>query len=442
MNVYDSGQFEKLLAPLGYSVTDVLEDADLVITNTCSVREKAEEKAFSFVGRLQAVKKKKKNLIIGMTGCVAQQEGRKIMDRLSYVDFVMGTHAVARLPGIVRDIERGAGRIVDTDFNDDIEEYDVLPGYRTRNVSGFVTIMRGCDNFCTYCVVPHVRGRESSRKPEAIIAEIRSLVAAGRKEVTLLGQNVNSYGKKEGLPDFHELLGMINDIEGLERIRFATSHPKDMSDDLVSAYMKLDKLCGHIHLPVQSGSDRILKKMNRKYTVADYLSKIEKLRNACPGISVTSDMIVGFPGEERDDFEATLDLVRKVEFDNIFAFAYSDRPFAAAAMFDGKLPEKERKKRLNELLDLQEFYSKKGNEACVGKIEIVLVEGPGRRFSGEGHEAVQWTGRSDGNRVVNFTFDSEVISDGFDITGRLVPVEITDGFAHSLRGRALTSNMD
>lgn len=443
MNVYDSEQFEKLLAPLGYKKTEFLEQADLVITNTCSVREKAEEKAFSFIGRLQALKKKNKNLIAGVAGCVAQQEGRNILDRLPYVDFVIGTHAVSRLQDIVRNIENGAGRIVDTGLSEDIEEYNILPEYRTGSVSGFLTIMRGCDNFCTYCVVPYVRGRESSRKPDAIISEVKSLVRGGRKEITLLGQNVNSYGAKEGMASFPELLGMINDIDGLERIRFATSHPKDMSDGLVKAYKDLEKLCRHIHLPVQSGSDRMLKSMNRKYTSADYLAKIEKLRNACPDIVITSDMIVGFPGEEIEDFEATLDLVRKVEFDNIFAFAYSDRPFAPAAMFSGKLSEKERKRRLNELLAVQEEISKKKNRAMEGRTETVLVEGTSRRFAIDaevGDEPVQWTGRTDGNKVVNFTVEGEMaIKD--DLTGRLVPVKITGGFAHSTRGTARISDL-
>jgi tRNA-2-methylthio-N6-dimethylallyladenosine synthase len=443
MNVYDSEQFEKLLAPLGYKRTDFLEQADLVITNTCSVREKAEEKAFSFIGRLQALKKKNRKLIVGVAGCVAQQEGRNILDRLSYVDFVIGTHAVARLHNIVRDIENGAGRIVDTGLSEDIEEYDILHEYRTGSVSGFITIMRGCDNFCTYCVVPYVRGRESSRKPDSIISEVKSLVKGGRKEITLLGQNVNSYGTKEGLVSFPELLHMINGIDGLARIRFATSHPKDMSDELIKAYRDLEKLCRHIHLPVQSGSDRILKSMNRKYTSADYLAKIEKLRNACPDIAITSDMIVGFPGEEIEDFEATLDLVKKVEFDNIFAFAYSDRPFAPAVAFPGKLGEKERKRRLNELLSVQEEISKKKNRAMEGRKETVLVEGTSRRFAGgdieSGDEPVQWTGRTEGNKVVNFTVEGENAG-AYDLTGRMIPVLITDGFAHSIRGIAKISD--
>lgn len=447
MNVYDSEQFEKLLAPLGYSRTEFLEQADLVITNTCSVREKAEEKAFSFIGRLQALKKKKKALIAGVAGCVAQQEGKNILDRLPYVDFVIGTHAVARLHDIVRNIESNGGRIVDTGFNEDIEEYNILPELRSQTVSGFVTIMRGCDNFCSYCVVPHVRGRESSRKPDAIVSEIRAMVKGGRKEVTLLGQNVNSYGKKEGLPSFPDLLRMIHEIDGLERIRFATSHPKDMSDDLVLAYKELDKLCKHIHLPVQCGSDRILKSMNRRYSASDYIEKIEKLRDACPEIAITSDMIVGFPGEEIEDFESTLELVRKVEFDNIFAFAYSDRPFAPSTGFDGKMPEKERKRRLNILLDLQEEITLKKNKALEGRTEIVLVEGTSRRFSPDKDygqiEIVQWTGRTDGNKVLNFTVEaSEAIDDlNLDLTGRMVSVLVTDGFPHSLRGEAKLRNL-
>ena len=327
MNVYDSDQIAKGLKSLHYEMTPTLEKADLIIVNTCAIREKAEQKVFSFLGRLAGLKKKKPDLIIGVGGCVAQQEGARILERLPHLDLVFGTHAIDRLPDAVRTIAAKKCRIVDIQLADRIKELDfVANGRDAKTVTRFVTIMQGCDNYCTYCVVPYVRGRESSRHPENIIREIQLLVESGAKEVTLLGQNVNSYGKKENLCTFAELLRRINDINGLLRIRFTTSHPKDLSQDLILAFKDLDKLCHHIHLPIQSGSNRILKMMNRKYTREIYLEKVDKLRNSCPRIAITTDIIVGFPGETITDFKETLKLMNTVEFDGLFAFQYSDRP--------------------------------------------------------------------------------------------------------------------
>jgi tRNA-2-methylthio-N6-dimethylallyladenosine synthase len=338
MNVYDSEQIAMRLAPLGYEQTASMDRADLIIINTCTVRAKAEQKAFSLLGRLARMKRNKRRLIIGVGGCLAQQEGEKILERMPSIDLVFGTQAIDRLPRIIRQIEARRCRIVDVDMDEvpDIPEFLVGPQTESQ-VSKFVTIMRGCDNYCAYCVVPFVRGRETSREPESIIREIRVLVENGVKEVTLLGQNVNSYGKKQSLCTFPELLLRINEIEGLLRIRFTTSHPKDLSSDLITAFRDLDKLCPHIHLPVQSGSNRILECMNRKYTIEQYLDKVAKLRDTCNGIAITSDMIVGFPGETEADFEKTLELIKTVEFDGLFAFQYhpvgSDRWFEQKASF-------------------------------------------------------------------------------------------------------------
>ena len=367
MNVYDSEQIAMRLAALGYQQTSSLDNADLVIVNTCTIRAKAEQKAFSFLGRLARLKKKKPGLITAIGGCVAQQEGEKIFKRIPYLDLVFGTQAIDRLPSLIQKIDKKRCRIVDIEQADKPhfpETEDCIAS--DSQVSRFVTIMRGCDNFCSYCVVPYVRGRETSRHPDVIINEIRQLAESGLKEVTLLGQNVNSYGKKEGLCSFTELLSKISQIEQLLRIRFTTSHPKDFDEDLINAFRSNEKLCDHIHLPVQSGSNRVLKRMNRKYTKELYLDKVAKLRDTCPEIAITSDFIVGFPGESEADFEETLDLIRTIEFDGLFAFKYSDRPNAPAAKYDAKVSDRQMKKRLQILLDLQEACTKKKNQALVG----------------------------------------------------------------------------
>jgi tRNA-2-methylthio-N6-dimethylallyladenosine synthase len=432
MNVYDSDMFGRVLRPLGYVTTDILDDADMVIVNTCSVRKKAEEKAFSFLGRIQAMKKKNPELVVAIGGCVAQQEGANIVSRMPWVDIVFGTRAVGRLPGIVKRFLDTGNRVIDVTMDDAIIEAmpTELKDLEHPEVSSFVTIMRGCDNFCSYCIVPHVRGREISRQPELIIREIEALVARGTREVTLLGQNVNSYGLKEDICSFPDLLRMVSRIEGLERIRFATSHPKDLSDDLIKAYGELEKLCSHIHLPVQCGSDRILHLMNRKYTRDIYINRIEKLREARPGIAVSSDMIVGFPGETEDDFKETLDLIDTIQFDGLFAFKYSDRPHAPAVNFPGKVSENEKKDRLDRLLTLEKKYSRMKNDQCVGKVEKVLVEGMSRKNPDDA--PVLWTGRTSGNKVVNFVCQGK--TDEAGLIGKMVDVLIEKSLAHSLKG--------
>lgn len=440
MNVYDSLQMALKLSPMGYETTEILEAADVILLNTCSVREKAEQKAFSFLGRLAELKKKNPGLIIGVGGCVAQQEGKKILRRVPHIDLVFGTRAIDRLPQLVQKIATKRCRIVDLELSEATPEAIFTGGAPGVKPAQFVTIMRGCDNFCAYCVVPFVRGRETSRPPEKIVAEIETLVAAGMREVTLLGQNVNSYGKKEGLCTFTELLERVNGIKGLLRIRFTTSHPKDLSGDLMDAFHRLEKLCHHIHLPVQSGSNRILATMNRRYTRETYLEKISALHLVCPDIAISSDFIVGFPGETRADFDETLQLIRTVEFDSLFAFSYSDRPNASAVRFDGKVSEKERKDRLQELLALQAEITTRKNRAMVGETVIVLVEGVSKQRAGndEGNTfglIQQWTGRTTANKIVNFSMEGGDLIPEEALTGQLVAVRIEKALAHSLWGR-------
>ena len=442
MNVYDSERIAGVLAPLNYKKVKNIKNADLIIVNTCAIREKAEQKVYSFLGRLNQMKVRRPELVIGVGGCVAQQQGGKIFDRAPYVDIVFGTHAVTRLPDLMAKIENGHRRVVDIDSLIEPESMERIRKINSgESVSRFVTIMQGCDNFCTYCVVPYVRGREKSRSPESIITEINDLVADGVREVTLLGQNVNSYGKKEGLCSFPELLEKVNRVPGLFRIRFTTSHPKDLSTDLCRSFRDLSKLCRHIHLPVQSGSNVILEKMNRQYTREAYLEKVAELRHYRPDIAITSDFIVGFPGESSEDFAQTIDLIRVVKFDGLFAFKYSDRPEAPASRYKSKLIDEEKNKRLQILLDVQDRMTLHKNEALVGTEQIVLVEGLGKRnprsVNGTREftdKKTQYYGRTTTNRIVNFEHRDLPAQMSEYLTGRLVRVRIEKAYAHSLWG--------
>jgi tRNA-2-methylthio-N6-dimethylallyladenosine synthase len=440
MNVYDSEQIAMRLAALGYQQTSSLDIADLVIVNTCTIRAKAEQKAFSFLGRLARLKKKKPGLITAIGGCVAQQEGEKVFKRIPYLDLVFGTQAIDRLPSLIQKIDKKRCRIVDIEQADKPHFPETQDSIASDSqLSRFVTIMRGCDNFCSYCVVPYVRGRETSRHPDVIINEIRQLAGSGLKEVTLLGQNVNSYGKKEGLCSFTELLSKISQIEQLLRIRFTTSHPKDFDEDLINAFRSNEKLCDHIHLPVQSGSNRVLKRMNRKYTKELYLDKVAKLRDTCPDIAITSDIIVGFPAESEADFDETLELIRTIEFDGLFAFKYSDRPNAPAAKYGEKVSDQQMKKRLQILLDMQDNITKKKNQALVGTCLSILAEGFSKRQSSGNlnhpHQAAQWTGRTSTNKIVNFSQAGSPESCDDITPGQLVSVKIEKAYSHSLWGK-------
>jgi tRNA-2-methylthio-N6-dimethylallyladenosine synthase len=442
MNVYDSEQIAAHMAPLGYQQTSSPEAADLIIVNTCTIREKAEQKAYSFLGRLARLKRKKGHLIIGIGGCVAQQEGAKVLERLPIVDIVFGTQAIHRLPAWIRQIEKKRRQIVDIEIQDDARAPESIIGLHAETqASRFVTIMRGCDNHCAYCVVPFVRGRETSRRPDGIIKEIRSHAANGVKEVTLLGQNVNSYGKKEGLCSFAELLARIDGIEGLLRIRFTTSHPKDLDTDLIDSFNHLKKLCHHIHLPVQSGSNKVLKRMNRKYSRELYLDKVAKLRDTCPVIAITSDIIVGFPGETDADFEDTLDLIKTVQYDGLYAFKYSDRPNAPSAHYPDKVLEPQKKERLQILLAMQDAITRAKNQALVGTMQVILTDGLSKKEipvkSANGRQPVQGTGRTSTNKIVNFYHDIDAENSGDLFSGKLLDVRIEKAFAHSLWGKPL-----
>jgi len=423
MNVYDSQQMERLLEPMNYRPARDPEKADLILLNTCSIREKAEHKVYSLLGRLARLKRKKPGLIIGVGGCVAQQEGRRILERAPHVDIVFGTFALRRIPRLVWQVIEKKRRVVDIGATELVEPPCIRPSqFQRGRATAFVTIMTGCDNFCTYCVVPYVRGREVSRRPEAILKEIQYLVEAGVREITLLGQNVNAYGMKKGHGcDFPTLLEAVNGIEGLKRIRFTTSHPKDLSDALIAAFGSLNKLAPHIHLPVQSGSDRVLKHMNRNYTRDYYLERVESLRNVRPDIAITSDIIVGFPGEEEIDFKETLSLVETVGFDNLYIFKYSDRPNVAASRFANKVPDDIKSERFSRLLELQAGVTLRKNRSVVGTIQEVLVEGLSKKSD------EQVTGRTPCNMIVNFPGTKQLI-------GELVPVKIEKAFSHSLFG--------
>lgn len=442
MNVYDSNQIQNRLAPLGYIPTDALADADLVILNTCSIRAKAEQKAFSFIGRLAPMKEQNPNLIIGIGGCVAQQEGKSILRRMPYVDLVFGTQAIPRLAAHIQRIHETRCRVVDIRTTDVIvpEDYGVGP-YLQSQVAAFVTIMRGCDNYCAYCVVPYVRGRESSRPSGDILSEIRHLVAHGVREVTLLGQNVNSYGRKNAEGSFPELLTRVNDISDLNRIRFTTSHPKDLSTELMKAFRDLDKLCNHMHLPVQSGADSVLRRMNRRYSRKEYLVKIEQLRSFRPDIAISSDIIVGFPGESDTDFKDTLSLIKEVGYDSIFAFSYSDRPNVPSVKFKGKVEEAVKKERLQAVLECQDPFTRRSNQFLLGSTQEILVEGLSKNsvYEEGAHQrkelpGVQWSGRTRTNKIVHFEFLEEKQNPKQRLTGCLMNIKIEKVMLHSLWG--------
>ncbi len=426
MNEYDSDYLCRILDKNGYVSTESPEDnANLIIINTCSVREKAEQKAFSFLGRMIKLKKKRPEITLGFMGCIAQQEGKGLLKKYPELNFVLGTREVGKISGILDRVFNYNERITATDLA-------LVPIHDLRNseeyfkgrIKSHLSIMEGCNNFCSYCIVPYVRGREVSRPPEEIIKEAKNLVKQGVKEITLLGQNVNSYSSgKGGSVTFSELLKMIGDIDGLYRIRFTTSHPKDLSDDLIKAFINVEKLCHHIHLPFQSGSNKVLKLMNRKYTRDDYMLLTQKLRDLSPEFAITSDVIVGFPGESDADFKKTLDLIEKIEFDNLFSFKYSDRKGTKASEMTNKLDEKTKSARLKILQDLQKEKTLLRNKRLEGRKDEILVDGISK-------QGTQYTGRTDTNKIINFTSKKNVI-------GQLINVKIKRAFINSLQGELM-----
>jgi tRNA-2-methylthio-N6-dimethylallyladenosine synthase len=426
MNVSDSERIVAMLAASGYIQNPVLKQADLILINTCSVRGGAEEKVYKRLENLGFLKKSNKNLVIGVGGCVAQHEGDMLLEKFPWVDLVFGTHNLHLLPDMVSAAESGQRRS-ETAFIDNDQRLDLFPEMQdSSRASRFVTVMQGCDNFCSYCIVPFVRGREISRRSNEILAEVNRLAAAGVKEVVLLGQNVNSYGlNAPDQPSFAGLIRQIADIDGISRIRFTTSHPKDMSDELIDCFAKLPKLCGHIQLPAQSGSNAILERMNRGYTRESYLDRIRALKAARPGIVITGDMIVGFPGETEKDFEQTLALIEEVRYADTYSFAYSPRPGTQAADMAEEISREEKQGRLERLLVIQRRITLEINRSFAGSVQSVLAEGPGKRPG-------QVSGRADSGKTVNF-----IGSPG--LVGSLVDVRIVAAYQNSLAGELIQS---
>ena len=426
MNVYDSERIAQVLAARDYRQVDDPARADLILLNTCSVREKPEQKVYSALGRFQRLKKKNPKLIIGVGGCVAQQEGQGLLERVPFLDFVLGTKELRRIREILDDLEKSGVRGCAVNLDGRIDPYRGLPlSPGPERATSFISIMQGCDNFCSFCIVPFVRGREVSRPSKELMEEIGVLSSQGVKEVTLLGQNVNSYGKQTpGEPSFVELVEKIEKAPGIERVRFTTSHPKDLSSELIEAFGRLTKLCEHIHLPLQAGSNRILERMNRGYTREEYEEKVLNLRQTCPEISITTDIIVGFPGEEENDYQETLEMIRKIQFDDLFSFRYSDRPHTRASLFPNKVAGEVKQRRLSELQAVQKEITQRKNQAWEGREVEVLTEGPSKA------KAEERTGRTRTNRIVNFPGDSVPV-------GALVKVRVRHALAHCLKGELL-----
>lgn len=423
MNEEDSEKLSGMLENMGYVKTDIRNQSDIIIFNTCCVRENAELKVYGNLGELKALKKSNPNLIIAVSGCMMQQKGipELIKKKYPHVDIIFGTHNIHRLPELLNNALQTKSTIIEIwDAEGDIIEG--LPIQREGDIKAFVTIMYGCNNFCTYCIVPYTRGRERSRNPESIIKEIEELSSKGYKEITLLGQNVNSYGKDLNNITFAGLLRMVNEVEGIERIRFMTSHPKDLTDDVILAIKECKKVCEQIHLPVQSGSTQILKKMNRKYTKEDYLNLVERIKSQVKGAVLTTDIIVGFPGETEEDFNETLDLVSRVEYDSAFTFIYSVRKGTPAERYETQVPEAVKHERFNRLVKLLNSISERKNSEYKNKLVEVLVEGYSK------NDETKLTGRTRTGKLVNFT--------GGDISlkGKLVNVRITEPQTWTLQG--------
>jgi tRNA-2-methylthio-N6-dimethylallyladenosine synthase len=433
MNEYDSDKMADVLRDeQGVELTDTPEDADIILFNTCSVREKAQEKVFSDLGRVQHLKKSKPGLVIGVGGCVASQEGEAIVKRAPYVDVVFGPQTLHRLPELIRQRQAQGTAQVDISFPS-IEKFDALPPPRVEGPTAFVSIMEGCSKYCSFCVVPYTRGEEVSRPFDDILVEIADLADQGVKEVTLLGQNVNAYrgrlGEGEEIADFAMLLEYVHDIPGIERIRYTTSHPKEMTPRLIQAYARLPKLVSFLHLPVQAGSDRVLAAMKRGYTTLEFKSIVRRLREARPALTLSSDFIVGFPGETAEDFEKTMKLIDDVGFDTSFSFVYSRRPGTPAADLADDTPQAVKLQRLQRLQARIAEQAAAIAQAMVGTTQRVLVEGPSRRDPNE------LMGRTENNRIVNFPAPARLI-------GQMVDVVITQAYPNSLRARVAMVDAD
>ncbi|WP_442496874.1 tRNA (N6-isopentenyl adenosine(37)-C2)-methylthiotransferase MiaB [Methylobacter sp. sgz302048] len=432
MNEYDSDKMRDVLkASHGLELTDDPKQADVLLLNTCSIREKAQEKVFSALGKWRKIKDKRPDVIIGVGGCVASQEGAAIQKRAPYVDIVFGPQTLHRLPQLLEQARTKHERVVDVSFPE-IEKFDALPEPRAEGPKAFVSVMEGCSKYCTYCVVPYTRGEEISRPLNDVIAEITALAAQGVREINLLGQNVNAYrGEMDDgdIADFALLLHYVAAVDGIDRIRFTTSHPAEFTDSLIEAFAEIPKLVDHLHLPVQSGSDHILKLMKRGYTRADYIEKIRKLREARPDIYLSSDFIVGFPGETEAEFEETMTLIEEIGFDLSYSFVYSQRPGTPAADMPDDVSEEVKKQRLDRLQQRINEMAAAISDSMVNSVQTVLVEGQSKK------NPLQMQGRTENNRVVNFIAHPR-------LAGQFVDVLITEALANSLRGRIVDTSVD
>ncbi len=427
MNERDTETIAGMCEEMGYTNVDSVEDSDLIIINTCCVRESAENRTLGHIGNLKRLKDKNPDLVIAVCGCMVQQEqaAETLLKRAPHLDILFGTHNLHQLPKLVAHVKETGKSVIDV-WQSEGEIVEHLPTRREGKLKAFVTIMYGCNNFCTYCIVPYVRGRERSRKTEDIVAEVTRLAEAGFLEVTLLGQNVNSYGKDlPGEVDFADLLLAVNDVPGIERIRFTTSHPRDLSDKMILAVAQGSKICEHFHLPVQAGSNRILTKMNRGYTREYYLERAAKVRELAPGAAISTDLIVGFPGEREEDFADTLDLVQKVEFDAAYTFLYSPRSGTPAAEMQEQLSAEVKKDRLRRLMDLQNEISLRSNQKLLGKVVEVLVEGESKT------DKDKLSGRTRTNELVVFPGPKS-------LQGKLVPVKIVEAGTWTLVGELVS----
>lgn len=427
MNEYDSDKMVDVLRAYdGYEKTTKVEDADLILFNTCSVREKAQEKVFSDLGRVRHLKELNPDVRIGVGGCVASQEGKVIMSRAPYVDLVFGPQTIHRLPSLLAERQKKGKSQIDISFPE-VEKFDNLPTPITTSQSAMVSIMEGCSKYCTFCVVPYTRGEEISRPFEDVLVEVATLATQGVKEITLLGQNVNAYYHEQDNEaiDFATLLDYVSDVPGVERIRFTTSHPKEFSAALIDSYRKLPKLVDHVHLPVQSGSDRVLEAMKRGYTRADYIKIIDDLKLARSTVSISSDFIVGFPGETASDFDDTMSLVDEVNFDGSFSFMYSPRPGTPAAALPSHVPLPIKKQRLSQLQDKLSENAFRFNQRMIGSEYDVLVEGVSKK------DPSKLSGRTNSNKVINFEGQERLI-------GHTVKIEVTEALPNSLRGNVIT----
>ncbi len=432
MNEYDSSKMADLLnAANGYELTEVPEEADVLLLNTCSIREKAQEKVFHQLGRWKTLKDKKEGVVIGVGGCVATQEGDHIRQRAPYVDVIFGPQTLHRLPEMIKSSLSNEKPVMDISFPE-IEKFDNLPEPKAEGATAFVSIMEGCSKYCTYCVVPYTRGEEVSRPMDDVLFEVAQLAEQGVREVNLLGQNVNAYRgpTHEGdICSFAELLRLVASIDGIDRIRFTTSHPLEFGDDIIDVYKDTPELVSFLHLPVQSGSDRILTMMKRPHTAIEYKSIIRKLRKARPDIQISSDFIVGFPGESNQDFQDTMKLIKDVDFDMSFSFIFSPRPGTPAADYPCDVPEQEKKDRLYELQQTVNSQAMRYSRLMLGTEQRVLVEGPSKK------NLMELRARTENNRVVNFEGNADLI-------GQFVDVKITDVFANSLRGELVRTEKD